>query len=349
MQYNVLGRTDIQVSKICLGTMTRWYQNTEQEAHEQLDYALDQWVNFIDTAEIYAIPPTADTYGKTESYIGTWLKNRSDRDKIILATKVAGPGPTWIRNGEWFTPSGIEQAIEWSLQRLQTDYVDLYQLHRPQRPVQLRWKLDYPSNDYTTSNDEELIMSILKTCQKLQDSGKVRHFGLSNETPWGTMKFLELAKKHNLPRMQSIQNAYSIIRRDFEINLAEVSLQEDVSLLWYSPLGAGYLTGKYLDGKVPEQTRDSAWRATRMWYYWTEHSDIVLREYIDMATDLGISVTQLVLAFANDRKFMTSNIIWATTMAQLEEDISSAQVTLPQEVLTKIDELHSQYPNPGTF
>lgn len=352
MHYRTLWSTNLKVSKICLGTMTRGHQNTERDAHNQLDYALEQGVNFIDTAEIYAIPPRPKTQGLTEQYIWTRLQKTWNRDKIILATKV-----TWawervahIRNGEWFTSHGIQQAVEGSLKRLQTDYIDLYQLHRPQRTVPVRGRQNYaddmrdPNNRY-----EEHMLEILQTLQNLQQTGKIRHIWISNETPRGTMKYIQLAKTYNLPCIVSIQNAYSLLRREFEIGLAEICLQEKIACLPYSPLAGGILTGKYQNGAAPANARYTTRWKKRMPYYAKEKSYQAVDKYTTLAKELWISVTQLSLAWANDRNFVTSNIIWATSIAQLRENISSADISLSKNVYQRIDDIWREDKNPATF
>ncbi len=345
-----LGNTDLDVSKICLGTMTWGYQNSEAQAHEQLDYALAAGVNFVDTAEIYAVPPSAETYGKTETYIGTWLKSRATRDKIILASKVAGSSADHIRGGAGFKSASILQAIEASLKRLQTDYLDLYQLHWPERKVAIWGKLNYDESmlgDYQT--EQERMLEILETLNTIQKSGKVRHFGVSNETPWGLMKYLALADKHHLPRMVSIQNAYSMVRREYEVGLAEIAMAEKVGLLAYSPLAGGILTGKYLDGKKPQGARYSTWGGDRMGYYLGQKTEKAIKLYQEIANDLNISLTQLSLAFVNDRSFVSANIIGATSLEQLKENISSASIVLGQELRDRINQAFFEVQNPTAY
>ena len=350
MEYRTLGRTSIKVSKICLGTMTWGYQNTEAEAHEQLDYALSQGINFIDTAEIYAVPPLPETYGKTEKYIGTWLADRKTRDKIILATKVAGRDVSYIRDGQGLTPESIRQAVEGSLKRLQTDYIDLYQLHWPQRQIPLWGKLNYQPEMYSpTDKTEEQIKETLTVLQELQKAGKVRHFGLSNETSWGAMKFLQLAESEGLPRMESIQNAYNLIRREYETGLAEISMEEQISALPYSPLAGGILTGKYRNGAFPEGARYSTWGKERTPYNYNHRGQKAVEDFASLAEKLGITLTQFSLAFVNDQKFVTSSIIGATSLEQLEECISSANISLSDETRKEIDQLFTENPNPGTY
>ncbi len=345
MQYRTLGNTDIKVSVICLGSMTWGEQNTETEGHEQMDFALAEGVNFIDTAELYAIPAKAATYGRTEEIIGTWLKARGNRDKVIIASKIAGPGKGWvdhIRNGESrFDRKNIEIALNNSLKRLQTDYIDLYQLHWPERNTNCFGKLGY-------SHDDSEFTSFKETLGVLADfirEGKIRHIGLSNETPWGTMKFLQIAEQLNLPRVVSIQNPYSLLNRSFEVGLAEIAHRENIGLLAYSPLGFGVLSGKYLDGGgKPED------RLTRFPEYdrYTNHEAVsATREYVALARSMNLSPAQMALSYVNSRSFLTSNIIGATSMQQLRENISSIDLQLDDAVLEQIEAIHKRFPIPA--
>ncbi len=345
MKYSTLGTTDLKVSKICLGTMTFGKQNTEKEGHEQLDYALEHGVNFIDTAEMYAIPSSKETQGKTEEIIGTWLKNRSDRDAIILATKITGPSPsmTYIRNPLQFDRASILTAIDGSLLRLQTDYVDLYQLHWPERPVNSFGIRDYPAG--TEHQWEDNFLEVLQTLQELIKVGKIRHFGISNETAWGAMRLLHLAEKHDLPRPMSIQNPYSLLNRTFETNLSEVAMRENLGLLSYSPLGFGMLTGKYHDTNPPEDGRITIFK--NYIRYNSEQSREATRQYMEIANNYGVSMTHLALAFINTRPFLTANIIGATKLSQLKENIKSIEIELPTEALNAINAVHATIPNPA--
>ncbi|MEL6651662.1 MAG: NADP(H)-dependent aldo-keto reductase [Bacteroidota bacterium] len=346
MQYASLGQTDLSVSKICLGTMTFGEQNTEAEAHEQLSFAVDQGVNFIDTAELYAIPSRPHNQGLTEQYIGTWLAQRSDRDKLVIATKIAGPRASlkYIREEQGFSPANIRSAIEGSLQRLQTDYVDLYQLHWPERRTNFFGWLDY----HHASNDpwEDNFLAIVQTLNALIQEGKIRHWGISNETPWGMMRYLHLAELHGLPRPVSIQNPYSLLNRSFEVGLAEIAIREQAGLLAYSPLAFGILTGKYHQNETPEDTRLTRY-GKEMTRYNGERSFQATSEYLKIAQENGLSLTQMALAYVNTRPFVTSNIIGATKMSQLKENIASIQLDLPKEVIKAIEQVHRQNPNPA--
>lgn len=343
MEYRRLGHTDIRVSALCLGTMTWGEQNTEAEAHEQLDYALSRGINFIDTAEMYPVPPKAETQGRTEAYIGTWLKKRGRRDDIILATKIAGPGNglDYLREGKTrFTEAELRQALEGSLRRLQTDYVDLYQLHWPNRPTNFFGKLGY---DASRPPKPDNIEEVLTALGKLVQEGKIRYIGLSNETPWGVMRFLHLAEKLGLPRVVSIQNPYNLLNRTFEIGLAEISHRENVGLLAYSPLAFGKLSGKYLNGPCPNGRITLFSRFTR---YQTPEGELATAEYVRLAREHGLDPAQMALAFVTSRPFVTANIIGATTMEQLRSNIDSLEVTLSEEVLAGIAAIHQRHPNP---
>ena len=346
MQYRPLGHTDIKVSNICLGTMTFGEQNTEVEAHQQLDYALAHGINFIDAAELYPVPPRAETQGRTEQYIGTWLKARNNRDQFILASKVAGPGPKdWIghiRGSPKLNADHINRALETSLKRLQTDYVDLYQVHWPSRSTNYFGKLGYT---YAKDNHHETIAETLTALSDLVKAGKVRHIGLSNETPWGTMSYLALAKELGLERIVSVQNPYSLLNRTYEIGMAEIAHRASVGLLAYSPLAFGVLSGKYLDGAQPEGAR-----LTRWGQYFTRYTGATgqhaTRLYVELARKHGLDPAQMALAYVNTRPFLTANIIGATTMEQLASNIASRELTLTEDVLKGIEAIHTQQPNP---
>ncbi len=345
MKYNKLGNTELDVSVICLGTMTFGEQNTEAEAHEQLDYALDNGVNFIDTAELYAVPSSKKNNGLTEKYIGTWLKNRADRDKIVVGTKITGPSPnlTYIRPELNFSKEQINTAVEGSLKRLQTDYIDLYQLHWPERQVNFFGKRGYKHSP----NDawEDNFHSILETMQSLIKAGKIRHFGISNETPWGLMRFVQLAEKHGLPRCVSIQNPYSLLNRTFEVGLAETAIREQAGLLAYSPMAFGLLSGKYHKKQDNEASRLNRFKV--MARYNGDNSYKATEGYLKIAEKYGLSLAQMALQFINTRPFITSNIIGATTMAQLKENIASVDVDLSKDILKEIEAVHELIPNPA--
>lgn len=345
MKYTTLPNTAIKISKICLGTMTWGNQNTEAEGHEQMDYALTQGVNFFDVAELYPVPANAETYGETERIIGTWFKKTGNRDKIVLASKIAGAGDyTAHVRKDGFSKRAIEEAIEGSLKRLQTDYIDLYQLHWPERGVNCFGVRDYPYK--TATKEAENHLEILETLQDFIKQGKIKHIGLSNETPWGTMKYLQTAEQHKLPRMVTIQNSYSLIHRSYEYGMSEVSMRENIGLLAYSPLAQGVLSGKYLDGKLPEGARGTIFPRF-IARYKNEGSEKAVRRYLEIAQNCNISLSQLALAYINQLPFVTSNIIGATKMEQLKENIDSINIELSDEVLAEIEAVHAQIPNPA--
>jgi len=344
MKYGKLGNTDIDVSVICLGTMTWGEQNTERDAFAQMHYALDQDINFFDTAELYAIPPRAETYGRTEEIIGNWLKQSGKRNQIILASKVCGP-TGWcphIRKGKSrLDAKNIITACEGSLKRLQTDYLDLYQVHWPDRNTNFFGKLGYaPEKDL----DAIPIEDTLEALNLLVQQGKVRHIGISNETPWGATQYLHLAETKRLPRIVSVQNPYNLLNRSFEVGLAEVACREDVGLLAYSPLAFGTLSGKYLDGARPADGRITLFPDyTR---YTNPQGVAATAEYVDLACKHGLDPAQMALAFACSRPFLTAAIVGATTMQQLQNNIASIDVVLSDEMIAGIQDIHTRYPNP---
>lgn len=341
MKMNKLGRTDVLVSEICLGTMTWGKQNTEADGHEQMDYAITQGINFFDTAEMYAVPPDASTYGKTEEIIGTWFKKTGKRNDIVLASKVAGGGRPWVRNGRGIDGPSVREAVEGSLRRLQTDYIDLYQIHWPRRGhyhFEGSWTYD-PS----TQNRDEVLPNILEVhaeMGKLVAEGKIRYFGLSNESAWGTMQYLRLSTELGLPRVQSIQNEYNFLRRYYDMDLAELAHHEDVGLLAYSPLAAGALSGKYLGGVLPPGTRGDIAGGN---YRNNELTEPAIRAYIALAEKHGLDVCQMAIAFCLTKPFMTSVIIGATKMDQLKSNIDAAGVTLSSEVLDGIHQIFMRH------
>ena len=348
MKYRKLGNTDIDVSVICLGTMTFGEQNSQQEGFDQMDYAVERGVNFFDTAELYAVMPRKETYGKTEEIVGNWFHERKNRDKIILASKIASKsdGLEWIREGSkslGFDKKNMNAAIDESLKRLKTDYIDLYQLHWPERKVPkfgiLDFEYDASDNDWTT------VEEVLYNLDQLVKAGKIRYAGLSNETPWGVMKYLQISKEKNLPRMMSIQNVYSLVNRVFDIHNSEVSIRENCGLLAYSPLAGGRLSGKYIGGKNPPNTRFTLW-ANRFDRHNTMRGENAIEKYVNLANKHGIAPSTFANAFVNDRPFVTSNIIGATTMEQLKENIDSIDITLSKEILKEIEEIHLSDPNP---
>lgn len=346
MEYRRLGRTNLKVSAICLGTMTWGRQNTEAEGHAQMDMALEHGVNFFDTAEMYAVPPTPDTYGKTESIIGSWFAARKNRDKVILASKVAGPGLRWIRGGNYrIDRKNILEAIEGSLGRLQTDYIDLYQLHWPNRgSYHFGQYWGYNPDPSNSTEVLENFIEVLETLQALIQEGKLRHIGLSNETAWGVMHYLRLSEEKGLPRMASIQNEYSLLNRLFECDLSEIALREDIGLLAWSPLAAGMLSGKYAHGKIPKGSRWSI--SSRHNQRNTPQAHAAVDAYLKVASKHGLDPVQMALAFVTSRPFVTSNIIGATNLEQLKTNLDSVDVRLGPEVLADIDQVRRDYPIP---
>jgi len=344
MKYTNIPNTNIKVSKICLGTMTFGEQNTEKEAHEQLNYAVEQGVNFIDTAEMYSVPAKEETQGSTERYIGTWLKNQK-RENLVVASKVSGPNEffKYVREDLGFSKNAIDDALSKSLKRLQTDYIDVYQLHWPERKTNFFGTRNYKHN--VDEKWEDNFKEVIETLDGFVKAGKIRHYGVSNETSWGVMRHLSESSNNNLTRCKTIQNAYSLLNRLFEINLAEVAMRENVGLLAYSPLAFGVLSGKYLNGNLPEKSRIKLY--SQYSRYSSSQCDFLTQKYAELAKELNISLTQLALAFVNQREFVTANIIGATTMQQLKENISSIHVELSEETLNKIDSIQELQPNPG--
>ena len=345
MQYRKLGHTDIDVSVICLGSMTWGEQNTPEEACQQLDYAVDHGVNFIDTAEVYPSPMRAETQGKTELHLGRWLQQRPDRDKLIIATKMAPAAAYtgYLRGGNnRLDKTNMQQAVDASLKRLQTDYIDLYQVHWPERDANFFGRQDYY---HAPEKDGTPIAETLGALADLVRQGKIRYAGVSNETPWGLGEYLRLSREAGLPRIVSIQNPYSLLNRSFEIGLAEFALRESVGLLAYSPLGFGVLSGKYLNGRQPEGARLTLFGAKYKRY----NSEIAVectRQYVAAATEWGMDPAQLALAFVNRRPFVTSSIIGATSMDQLAANIASADLELDRDLLKRIEDIHRSQPNP---
>ncbi len=342
MNYKKLGNTEINVSTICLGTMTWGEQNTQNEAFEQMDYSLDNGVNFWDTAELYAVPPKAETYGYTETIIGNWFEKTKKRKDVILASKVGGPSRKYMRNGEnSFTGKNLEDALHGSLKRLKTDYIDLYQLHWPERNVNNFGRLGYEHKE----NDWNKFEDVLENLKKFIEEGKIRYVGLSNETPWGVMNYLQLAKDKDLPRMMSIQNPYSLLNRSYEVGLAEVSIRENIGCLSYSPLASGYLTGKYRNKQFPKGSR-----MERDFDFWTRYRkpnmEEAVEDYYKISQKFDLDMSQMSIKFCEVQDFMTSVIIGATTMEQLKTNVESVKVILDSEVIKEINNVQKKYPNP---
>ncbi len=344
MKFKKLGTTNLDVSLICLGTMTWGTQNSEKDAFEQMDYAVSKGINFFDTAELYSVPPNAQSYGKTELMIGNWFKQRNNRDKIILASKIVGPGCSWIRGGRNnYDVKKIGEAIEGSLKRLQTDYIDLYQLHWPERSTNY-----FGQRDFLTDNNEgewNDFEKVLEALEKYIKSGKIRYIGMSNETPYGFSKYIEISKSKKLPRMMSVQNPYNLVNRTYEIGMAEISIREKCGLLVYYPLAAGALSGKYRNGKMPKDARMTLFKG------WERHlNPLAIKaydQYFKLAKDFNLSMVQLAQSFVNSRPFVTSNIIGATTMDQLKENIESINIEFTDEMMKRINEIHNNNPNPA--
>jgi aryl-alcohol dehydrogenase-like predicted oxidoreductase len=343
MKYTNLPNTNIKVSKICLGSMTWGNQNTEAEGHEQLDYAFNNGVNFIDTAELYPVPAEAKTSGRTSEIIGTWLKKTGNRDKVILASKIAGGGDYTAHIRTTGFVKGIKDAVNKELKRLQTDYIDLFQLHWPERQTNTFGVRDYIHNP----NDqwEDNFKKVLHVLDEVIKEGKIRHVGLSNEKAWGTMRYLEESNKHDLPRMITIQNAYSLLNRVFEGDMAEIAIRENIKLLAYSPMAFGVLSGKYIKGTAANNSRLKLF--PRFARYSSEQATQATKEYLKLAEDNGLSLAQMALAFVNQKPFVVSNIIGATSVEQLKENIDSIHVDLSDELLAKINAIHAAIPNPA--
>lgn len=343
MKYTQLGATDLRVSALCLGTMTWGEQNAQAQAHEQLDAAIGAGVNFIDTAEMYPVPPLAQTQGRTERFLGTWLKGRKDRDRLIVATKVTGKsgGFAYLRGGPRLSRSHIREALEGSLRRLQTDYVDLYQLHWPERSTNYFGQLGYT---HVEESDTVPLEESLAALDELVKEGKIRHVGLSNETPWGAMECLRLAREKGLPRIVSVQNPYNLLNRSYEVGMAEISIREHCGLLAYSPLAFGVLTGKYEGGARPEGARLSLFE--RFQRYNSPAGREAAQAYVDLARAHGLSPAQMALAYIASRPFVTSTIVGVTTLAQWEENLGGFALALSPDVLAKIEAVHFAHPNP---
>ena len=344
MKYTTLPNTDIKVSKICLGTMTFGQQNTEADGHAQMDYALEKGVNFFDTAEMYSVPARQETYGSTEKILGTWFKKSGKREEVVLASKIAGPNPnfTYMRETNDFSPASIQFALDQSLQRLQTDYIDVYQLHWPERKTNY-----FGQRGFKVQDDpwEDNIHNVLETLDGFIKEGKIKHIGLSNENPWGIMRFLEESKYNNLPRIKTIQNPYSLLNRLFENGSSEICMRENVGLLAYSPMAFGVLSGKFLTGENHPNARIKLFPQYSR--YNSEQCTEATRLYQEIAKKNGLTLTELSLAFIEQQPFLTSTIIGATTMDQLKENIDSIKVLLSDEILKAIDEVQAVIPDPA--
>ena len=344
MKYTTLPHTNIKVSKLCLGTMTWGNQNTQEEGFAQMDLATEKGINFFDCAELYPVPATAETYSRTEQIIGNWFKKTGNRDKVVLATKIAGPGDytAHIRtNG--FRPNALKDAVNKSLKRLQTDYIDLYQLHWPERQTNTFGIRDYKHNPEDSWTDN--FNDILHTLDGIIKEGKIRHIGISNEKAWGTMRYLEESKTNNLPRMITIQNAYSLLNRVFEGDMAEISLRENIGLLAYSPMAFGVLSGKYIQGTASNNSRLKLF--PRFSRYSSEKSTEATKKYLKIAQEHNLSLAQMALAFVSQQPFVTSNIIGATSIKQLKENIESIHLSLNKDILNSIEEIHAVLQNPA--
>ena len=344
MEYTTLPNTDIKVSKICLGTMTWGNQNTQADGFAQMDCAVEKGVNFFDTAELYPVPATKETQGRTSEIIGNWFKQRQNRDKVVLASKIAGPGDytAHIRT-TGFKGDSIKQAIDLELKRLQTDYIDLYQLHWPERHTNTFGVRDFKPSPKDPWRDN--FNEVLHELNALVKAGKIRAYGLSNEKSWGSMRYLEEVRKDKLPKICTIQNAYSLLNRVFEGDLAEISLRENMGLLAYSPLAFGVLSGKYIEGTAAKNARLNLF--PRFARYSSKQATIATKAYLNLAKESGLSLTSMALAFVSGRPFVTSNIIGATTVEQLKENIDSINIKLNEVMLREINAIHSKIPNPS--
>ena len=344
MKYTTLPNTDLKVSKICLGTMTFGQQNTEAEGHAQMDFALDNGVNFFDTAEMYSVPAREETYGRTEKIIGSWFKKTGKRDAVILASKIAGPNANfgYMREKLDFSPASLTHALEASLKRLQTDYIDVYQLHWPERKTNCFGQRGFKIQDDKWQDNIQLV---LETLDGFVKEGKIKHIGLSNENPWGIMRFLEESKYHNLPRVKTVQNPYSLLNRLFEVGSVEVCMRENVGLLAYSPLAFGVLSGKFLSGKPQPNARISLFPQYAR--YSSPQATEATRLYQEIAAENGLTLTELSLSFVAQQPFVTSTIIGATTLEQLKENIDTIHVSLSEDVLKSIDTVQAVIPNPA--
>ena len=344
MKYTTLPNTEIKISQICLGTMTFGQQNTEADGHAQMDYAFENGINFFDTAEMYSVPAREETYGSTEKILGTWFKKTGKREEIVLASKIAGPNPnfSYMREKNDFSAKSISYALENSLKRLQTDYVDIYQLHWPERKTNF-----FGQRGFKVQEDawEDNIHEVLETLDGLIKQGKINHIGLSNETPWGIMRFLEESKYHVLPRIKTIQNPYSLLNRTFEVGSAEVCIRENVGLLAYSPMAFGVLSGKFLFGESHPNARINLF--PQMSRYNSDQSAEAARLYQEIAKKNGLTLTELALGFVRHQQFVTSTIIGATTMEQLKENIDTIKITLSDEIIKEIDAVQAIIPNPA--
>ncbi|MFA9191951.1 NADP(H)-dependent aldo-keto reductase [Flavobacterium sp. FZUC8N2.13] len=344
MKYTTLPDTDIKVSKICLGTMTFGQQNTEADGHAQMDYAIENGVNFFDTAEMYSVPAREETYGSTEKILGSWFKKSGKREAIVLASKIAGPNPNfgYMRDKLDFSPASLKYALDKSLQRLHTDYIDLYQLHWPERKTNF-----FGQRGFVVQEDawEDNIQLILETLDGFIKEGKIKHIGLSNETPWGMMRFLEESKYNNLPKIKTVQNPYSLLNRQFEVGSAEICKRENIGLFAYSPMAFGVLSGKFLTGESHPKARIKLF--PQFSRYNSAQSTEATKQYVEIAEKHGLSLAQMALAFVNQQAFVTSNIIGATTLEQLKENIASIDVVLSDETIKEINAVHAVIPDPA--